>query len=253
MVKSGIKESNLIIVQPKCGVQSTVKLTYSAEELRRIGSTNHGKLPPYQAIRRIKELNLNKRRIRLQKHRRKELRKCNLQNLRDLDQDMSADFQLSKTITWATVNARSMRNKVTEIQEMLLRHDLDFLVITETWISSSDDDKQWLLSQGFNDLKYNVVNFPREDRRGGGLAIVFKNKYTFSNKTSASMQSFEHFFGTLQCENRTVPILGVYHPPGSSCQLSDSIFIDQLLDMVEQLIVTNGGLVVMGDFNIHIK
>ena len=97
MIKSGSKESILIIVHQKHGAQSTVKYTYTATELRAIGTANHGKLnPPYHAIRKIKELRINQRRVRLQRHNIREIRKCNLANLKDLERDLTDSYMVSK-------------------------------------------------------------------------------------------------------------------------------------------------------------
>ena len=137
---------------------------------------------------------------------------------------------------------------------MLVRHDLDFLVITESWITPDDDDEQWLASQNFNQLKYNIINFPRGTyKRGGGIALVYKSDYKFEVEKDKKSASFEHFLGKLTGGNLTFTVMGVYHPPVTSIQQSDSIFIDQLLDKIKDCASANQGLIVLGDFNIHIN
>ena len=52
---------------------------------------------------------------------------------------------------------------------------------------------------------------------------------------------------------RKLSLLGIYHPPQSSNQTPDSIFIDKLGDAVQEIAATNNNLIITSDLNIHIN
>ncbi|ODM89461.1 putative RNA-directed DNA polymerase from transposon X-element [Orchesella cincta] len=64
---------------------------------------------------------------------------------------------------------RSCRNKFEQLYMLLSTRNLDVLCLTETWL---DQNEICPLSRG-----YEIVRSDRSER-GGGVAIVFKNKYT---------------------------------------------------------------------------
>ena len=68
------------------------------------------------------------------------------------------------------LNARSLRNKLTDLQASIYSNDVDILVITETWFTPAILDHEVLPSG------YSVYRRDREeDRRGGGVLIAIKD------------------------------------------------------------------------------
>ena len=165
-------QRNLIYISTQTSAQSTVKspMCYMRDQLFAIRDrVKHDKvrvIPNYHALRTIKDLKINRKRIRLQKQDKKEQRKINLNNLKHLE-ELKHDwtYTTTKFLNIATVNARSMRNKVTDIQHLLLDHDLDVLGITESWITESDDDICWMDAQGFNNINYQCILKQRPNQR----------------------------------------------------------------------------------------
>ena len=144
------------------GIQSTVKrpdLTYSAESPHAIRQqiSDHGIrcIPKYGTLKKIKDLKINWRRIRFQKFTRHTQRSVNFNNLRDLDRYWS-DTLYNKHVQVATVNTRSMRNKIDTLLHLLIDSGIDILGIMETWLRNDEDDEAWLNAQGFNRLHYNI-------------------------------------------------------------------------------------------------
>lgn len=66
------------------------------------------------------------------------------------------------------LNARSILNKISDLETVLLEHEPDVVVISETWLSESIDSYEFL-----------PPNYAacRKDRgsRGGGVAVVYKS------------------------------------------------------------------------------
>ena len=57
-----------------------------------------------------------------------------------------------------------MGKKAANIIDLIMEHELDLLVITETWLHSSDDAKMKEITPD----DYKLYSNPRDDRRGGG-------------------------------------------------------------------------------------
>ena len=59
---------------------------------------------------------------------------------------------------------------------------------------------------------------------------------------------------TNKVEINRILIACVYHPPSTSAgQVTDSIFIEEFLDLVEDLVTKHKNLVILGDFNLHVN
>ncbi|XP_063334985.1 uncharacterized protein LOC134631021 isoform X1 [Pelmatolapia mariae] len=99
-------------------------------------------------------------------------RGVNLQNLRYVARaSKSGDY--STPAKFGLVNARSVSNKTFILKEYFLSHYLDFLCLTETWITAGD-------SSAFAELLPSdccYFNVPRRSGRGGGVATIFRDCY----------------------------------------------------------------------------
>ncbi|KAG5279226.1 hypothetical protein AALO_G00075460, partial [Alosa alosa] len=81
--------------------------------------------------------------------------------------------QDSSLVKFAVLNARSVSNKAFILNDRFTSHHLDFLFITESWLSGDD-----IIALG--DLcpaHCSFLNSPRVSGRGGGLITVFKNSF----------------------------------------------------------------------------
>lgn len=134
------------------------------------------------------------------------------------------------------VNARSLANKVEEVEHILLLHSPDIMVITETWLHPNIDNSE-LCPPG-----YNIV---RKDRasRGGGIAIFFKQSYQL---TPVSMSiDYEVLLCKLTCHNVSLMVCAVYRPPNTPV----SMIID-LNTYLLQHVKCSTNFILLGDFNL---
>ena len=230
------------------GNHVTNRLTYSSSELKQIGDLMVRKVPNYYAIRRIKELKINRRRIRLQKRKKTDQRGVSLGNLSCLPRSENMPILNSKFVSFATVNARSLKQSLNMILEVIVRENLDFIVITETWLTTKDDF--WLKSQMLHSLNLKSYSIPRPSaKRGGGLMLIAKSSIKVESIQTQPIPNCEHHLWKLGIGKLTLNILGLYHPP----EQSSSIFIDNFLDMLESLLLETDSLIISGDFNLHVN
>ena len=78
--------------------------------------------------------------------------------------------QRTSNLSVMLINARSLRNKLTDFQDSIYSNDVDILVITEIWLTPAILDHEVFPSG------YSVYRCDREeDRRGGGVLIAIKD------------------------------------------------------------------------------
>ena len=157
----------------------------------------------------------------------------------------------------AMVNARSVLTdnkefvKSIAINEMIIEKKLDFLAITETWLSRKGDSAKIIELTPQN---YSFVHSPRLESRGGGVGFVFNSCYTV--KVLPQIECITSFdllrVRVCSVSTRTFYVYVLYRPPvGSKYAVSDSIFYDDLDLLLSEATMCVAPVILMGDFNIH--
>ncbi|ESO12371.1 hypothetical protein HELRODRAFT_158881 [Helobdella robusta] len=84
----------------------------------------------------------------------------------------------------------------------------------------------------------------------GGLIVFFKKMFKARKIEVPVFQTFEAIIVEFSFERRKVFVFGIYRP-GS--KLVTSLFFGELTSVLEHLFALGDGLIVAGDFNIHIE
>ena len=105
----------------------------------------------YDTIARVRHLKINKR-PRKQDTRKLEKRIVNTKNLARPKNSQNH----SNNVRLGTVNTRSIRNKTQLVLENSRLENLDFLVNTETWLTNTDEDQQWLKTSELDNSEYRI-------------------------------------------------------------------------------------------------
>ena len=158
----------------------------------------------------------------------------------------TSPFYNDDDLALGLLNVRSLSvpgrfsNVISEIQAQ----GLDVLCLTETWLRQNDVMPDF----GLSHAGLNFVSWPRFcNKRGGGLAIIYKNMFTLKELMLPSFESFEQVTVATTCEGRSIFTLSViYRPPCSSL----SKFISEFDDFLERMCMSSK-LLIAGDFNIH--
>ena len=75
------------------------------------------------------------------------------------------------------VNVQSVRNKIDHIIEAIISHDLDILILTETWLTTDDKDQFYI--RALNIKWYKLYAFPRGTNTGHGGVGVLKQDWFY--------------------------------------------------------------------------
>lgn len=132
------------------------------------------------------------------------------------------------------LNCNSLNNKRYEIETLLRQHNVDILLLTETFLK----EKHVWHVPGYDVLRQDAP----ENQHGGGIAIVVKKNIQYKERYIPCTNSFPCSMGVrvvLKCGN-TVDVVSVYVP--------NSVTNIQQRDMA-QLLRLNDRVILAGDFN----
>lgn len=116
------------------------------------------------------------------------------------------------------------------------------MFITETWLTEND------LSPISELLPTNCGFFscPRKSKKGGGVAVIFKNSFKCRQIPAESFDSFEAMLCKVESPCSLL-IAVIYRPPNSK-----SAFLSDFSEFLSDILTRNDNLLIVGDFNIHL-
>ena len=136
-------------------------------------------------------------------------------------------------------------NKPEMIQQYIQDNDIDFLFLTETWIYS---DSPPSMANSLTPTDYSFLQIPRPAGRGGGIAAIFKSKFSLTSVNTTTFSSFEHVLLRFTCGTKSYLFLIVYLPP--IC--SKATFLSDFSSLLEDLAASPYEFIAIGDFNLHL-
>ena len=131
-------------------------------------------------------------------------------------------------------------------------YNIDVLAITETWLQADISDQ--LTVNDICPTGFAFHHLPRKHSRGGGVALLYKSRFKLKKLSpNISFKSFEFTDCTLIYASTSLRMVVVYRPPPSQKnRLSVTLFLDEFSSLLEKLIISNGPLLITGDFNFHL-
>ena len=150
------------------------------------------------------------------------------------------------------VNVQSVRNKIDHIIEAIISHDLDLLILTETWLTT--DDKDQFFIRALNIKGYKFYSFPRGNNTGhGGVGIIIRSSINIKSASQCDSTNFENCFFTLDLKQQRVDLCAVYRPPPSDkSKFTVNKFIDKFGDLLQSYASNSSPVAFLGDFNFHL-
>ena len=86
----------------------------------------------------------------------------------------------------------------------------------ETWLDNTENDKARILSSPLNTDGLKIYVMKRIGNKGGGIALVSRDKYKANALILAELDRFEAQVQKVEvCRNIVLTIVGVYRPPNS--------------------------------------
>jgi len=144
------------------------------------------------------------------------------------------------------LNARSVKNKSTDISDFICDNKLDMCAISETWLRESDA----IVRGDITPAGYKLLHANRVGKRGGGVAILHKESLPCKKQKTQTFSTFELLEVFAKSPTRNIRLCCVYRPPSGH---AFSHFIDEFTVYLDQHATSTGNLLIVGDFNIHLN
>ena len=144
------------------------------------------------------------------------------------------------------INCQSARNKAGLILDYIRDHDCDIVALTETWFRSGNLDQK--AKGDITPSGYKLRCVSRVGKRGGGVAILFKETLTISENVDLSRPSLEALGVTVTHDATTIRLIVLYRPPKAP---RGTDFFSDFAEIIDQYSLMSGQLLIVGDYNIH--
>ena len=151
----------------------------------------------------------------------------------------------------ALTNIQSLKPKL----DMLIHHvqlnNMDICFITETWTQCRNESDYQYIRANLDTAGYNIMIHSRENRKGGGIAVIYRShlhvkKYSFDEHTS-----FEAITINLNIATESYLLSTIYRAPYSTKQLvTMQTFLEEFPDHNSSLLRSSRNVIILGDFNI---
>ena len=172
----------------------------------------------------------------------------NLINLRYSNQKLQDGFV---PIEFCLLNTRSINKKELAIKDYAVDNNVDIFAMTETWLR--DNENYNFSIAEVCPTGYCFYHVPRKYSRGGGVGILIKKHIKVSKQTQRIFSSFEYLDIVTTCSTGSTRIVIIYRPPLSKAnQLNNALFFEEFCTLAEQLVVSPGNLLIVGDFNYQV-
>ena len=157
-------------------------------------------------------------------------------------------------VNLSTMNTQLLRKKEYVVLEDFIINSVDLSVHTETRLDNTENDKARLLSSPLNTDGLKIYMKNRIGNKGGGIALVSRDKYKVNALTSAELDRFEVQVWKVEvCRDIVLTIVGVYRPP-YSVRNGNTVtkFLDEFTPWMADMITNHSNIILLGDFNIHV-
>ena len=152
----------------------------------------------------------------------------------------------------SVLNVQSIKNKEILIMDYIIENRIDMCIITETCLSDGDDI--WISTSDFSKHNYSITVANRQNRRGGGLALIYKTTQKFTSSKKGTARSFEYVIWKLTVQSTSIIIIALYHPLYSEKNpITNTMFINDITELLTEVLSQHQNIILAGDFNIHIN
>ncbi len=151
------------------------------------------------------------------------------------------------------LNVRSFGDdkKAQRVKDFVEQEHLDGAVFTETWTKSDDTSAHQI--GDITPTGFNFYHHPRCGSRGSRVGLLLKSNMKVKNLPHNSYQSFEHMQVSITASKAHINLLIIYRPPPSTKnRLTVDQFFHEFGTLLEEVTISPGKLLIMGDFNFHI-
>lgn len=144
-----------------------------------------------------------------------------------------------------------MVRKVKSVEEFFTNNETEFGILTETWTNEKNEIK--ILDELKYDKGLSILMKSRNGRRGGGTAIVYRDKSISLKRHDFFTGTYEILAakGTIASARKDIYIFAVYYPPsmtGEEVQRMNQLISDEVLKL--KMNKDDPLVIIAGDMNL---
>ena len=149
------------------------------------------------------------------------------------------------------INSRSICNKTTILNELVLDNDLDIVAITETWLQKDDT----FSASDMTPVGYSFKHIDRNIGRAGGVGLLHRSSISvtvLNNNETINATTIEYIKCSVTICKTNYTIIVIYRPPPTKTnKLQNGTFFDEIYELLVTDLITKSNLIICGDFNYH--
>ena len=142
---------------------------------------------------------------------------------------------------WSVANSEKLNN----LLQIMDDKQVGIACITETWF----DRKTGPFSKTIRDSGFDIHHAFRDDKRGGGTAIIYRMDLSVKKgeASSSDFSSFEYCYVTLTLNlGRKLMIVSLYRKQ----QITFKLFYEELSSFMDEIMTRVHCVLIVGDFNV---
>ena len=149
-------------------------------------------------------------------------------------------------------HCQSIWNKDLIVHEHLVANNLEFAILTETWLMDNFDDTVWCVTSSHQNCGFKLLTSNHNSRRDGGLAIVYKDGLEVDLIQEGELPSFHFAIWRIKSWNQCFFAISIYRPPyipsNHWCK-----FITEFAEWFSYITTQYKNTIVLGDLNFHVN
>ena len=144
-------------------------------------------------------------------------------------------------------NPKSLQNKVGDFIALLDDEDIDIAACVETWMPCQHNN----VTAQLKESNYEIQHYNRDTRRGGGVALIYRNNFKFLKSKTYKFQTFECIQVSIasSTSTRQMNFVVVYR----FCEITPSQFFSEFYNFIDNIFINLKSFIILGDFNLHVN
>ena len=130
-------------------------------------------------------------------------------------------------------------------------NNINMCFVTETWTQYGNEPEYQYIKANLETAGYNILIHNRENRKGGGIAVIYKSHLHVKKLFFNEHTSFESLTINLNISTKSYLFSAIYRTWYSTKQLVTILtFLEDFPNHVSSLFRSSKNIIILGDFNI---
>ena len=151
----------------------------------------------------------------------------------------------------ALINIQSLKPKLDMLIHHMLLNNLDICFITETWAQYGNELEYQYIKVNLDTAIDNIIIHSRANRKGGGIAVIYKSHLHVKKLSFNEHTSFESKTINLNIITKSYLFSTIYSAPYSTKQpVTMLTFLEEVPHHISSVFRSSKNVIILGDFNI---